>query len=312
MFVGHALLAFALVAGVATRFVPPRRALAFGAVAAAFATVPDVDIGYAVVGLVGALGGGPLDLASAFWETGNVVHRGMTHSLVVAPVAALAAAAWVDGRGPARALAVGLAALLVATTASISGVLAGTVALAFVLACLAVGEVVVRRGDVGPRGTFLLALVGFASHPFGDVFTGEPPALFYPFASVPLETVTLDPDPTLHLLGAFGLELATVWAALLVWTRLHEGRSLPAVDARAVAGAGYAATAFVIPAPTLDLSYPFVFSVLAVGLVGVAPRVRVRRREFARPAPERAAYTGLTAVTVAALAYAVAYVSVVG
>lgn len=312
MFVGHALLAFALVAGAATRFEPPRRALVFGAVAAAFAAVPDVDIGYALVGLAGALGAGPLELASAFWETGNVVHRGVTHSLVVAPVAALAAAAWVDGRTPARALAVAVSGVLIATITALSGVLAGLVTFAFALACLAVAEVVLRRADLGPRGAFTLAFVGLASHPFGDMFTGEPPALFFPFASPSLETVTLHPDPTLHLLGTFGLELATVWAALLVWTRLREGRSLPRVDARAAAGAGYAASAFLIPAPTLDLSYPFVFSVLAVGLVGVAPRVRVRRREFARPAPERAAYTGLTAVTVAAAAYAVAYVSLVG
>ena len=312
MFVGHAFLAFALVGALAARLTDPRRALAYGAVAAAFAAVPDVDIGYAVVGLGGALGAGPLDLASAFWETGNVVHRAVTHSLVVAPVAALAAAAWVDGRPLARTLAFVLAVLLVAVATVATGVLAGIVTFAFAAACLALAAVVVRRTDLGARTTFWLALLGLASHPFGDMFTGEPPALFYPLASVPLETVTLHPDPTLHLLAAFGIELATVWAALLVWTSLREGRRLPRVDARAATGAAYAASAFVIPAPTLDVSYPFVFSVLAVGLVGVAPRVRFRARTLSRPGPERAVYTGLTAVTVAALAYAAAYVSLFG
>ncbi|WP_313690828.1 metal-dependent hydrolase [Halorarum halobium] len=317
MFVGHALFAFALVAGLAGRVTDPRRALAYGAVAAAFAAVPDVDIGYALVGLGGALGSGALDagplaLASTFWETGNVVHRAVTHSLVVAPIAALAAAAWVDGRPLARLLAVALAAVLVAAATILTGALAATVTFAFAAACLVLATVVASRTTLGPGATFVLALVGLVSHPFGDFFTGEPPALFYPISDLPLETVTLHPDPTLHLLAAFGIELATVWAALLVWIRLREGPRVPRIDPKAATGAAYAGLAFLIPAPTLDLSYPFVFSVLAVGLVGIAPRVRFRAREFSRPGPERAVYTGLTAITVAALAYAVVYLVTIG
>ncbi|MFC7136799.1 metal-dependent hydrolase [Halobaculum litoreum] len=228
MFVGHALAAFALVAVVARRRgQPPSRALAFGCVAGLFAAAPDVDIGYALVGVVSTLGtgAGALGLAESFWATGNVVHRAVTHSLVVAPAVALAAAAWVDGRTGARAAALALATGLVAVTAVVGGGLAALVTVAFVVTALALGEGIRRRTDIAARTTFWLALAGLVSHPFGDVFTGEPPALLYPFATEVLTArVALSADPVFHLLGAFAIELATVWAAVIVWTRLRAER----------------------------------------------------------------------------------------
>ena len=113
MFVGHGLLAFALVAAVAARLDQPRRrTVAFGLVAGSFATVPDIDIAYALVGVLGAEAASPLRLAETFWATGNVVHRGVTHSLVVAPIAAALAgllSARRDARGRRR-VALSLAA----------------------------------------------------------------------------------------------------------------------------------------------------------------------------------------------------------
>jgi hypothetical protein len=77
----------------------------------------------------------------------------------------------------------------------------------------------------------------------------------------------------------------------------------------------------VLPAPTLSVSYHFVFSVLAVGTVGMAPRElpisRLRRpTTLSRPWLSRpdandalaAALTGLTAVTLGTVAYTAGYV----
>lgn len=338
---GHALAAFALVAVVARRGgASPGRALTVGVVAGAFATAPDVDITYALVGVAAGVSGGAgaLGLAESFWSTGNVVHRAITHSLVVAPVVAAVAAAWVHGRADARAIAVALAAGLVTVVGAVGGPLAALVTLAFVATALALSAVVRSQTALSPRATFALALVGLAPHPFGDVFTGEPPALLYPFGSEVLSArVALSADPTLHLLGAFAIELATLWAAAVVWIRLRaerDGRLAVAdrsgrlsvrlrdrLDPRALVGAGYAASAFVIPAPTLELSYPFVFSVLAVGVVAVVP-VRIRRTgswrergraalapELAAPGVERAVVTGLATVSIAATGYLVAYLT---
>ena len=100
MFVGHALLAFALVAAVARwRGWEPERAIQVGVVAGLFATAPDLDILYGPVGLVGGVSG-VMGAAETFWSTGNVTHRGPTHSMVVGLVAAGAFAAWARGTVP--------------------------------------------------------------------------------------------------------------------------------------------------------------------------------------------------------------------
>ncbi len=319
MFVGHAMLAFAVVAAVASAAGSSRRgALALGATAGAFAAVPDVDILYALLGLVRAETSGALAMADAFWETGNVVHRAVTHSLVLAVPASLAAAAWAagvrrDGRAgyAARGVAVALVAGVVAVAAAESGPLGVVVVAAFGGAVVAVGNEAARRTDASVAAVFTAALFGLWSHPFGDLFTGHPPAFLYPFdATLVAHRVTLHPDPTVHLLAAFGLELLVVWAAVATFVRLTDVHAT--VTPHAGIGAGYAAAAFVVPAPTLDLSYPFVFTVLAVGFVGGLPRFSLERDAGVSPSvrlPERttALLTGLTAVTLGWVAYAAVY-----
>ncbi|MFB6103296.1 MAG: metal-dependent hydrolase [Haloplanus sp.] len=317
MFVGHAAVAFALVAGVAVaRSWAGERALVVGVLAGAFAALPDVDIAYAFVGVASAAGAtsDALTVASAFWSTGNVVHRAVTHSLVLAlPVALLAA---LRATGPTvRRRSLALVVPLVALVGAVSGALGALVTLLFTLGAVAIGTVAAHHGGVDARTIFAAAVVGLASHPFGDLFTGEPPAMLYPLdATLVSERVALAADPTLHLLGVFGIELVTVWAAVGVACLAAGLRPTTAVRPQATLGAGYAASILLIPAPTLDLSYPFVFSVLGVGLLGVLPRVRLVG-EGGGPTVEppdwlAALVTGLSAITVAWLAYLVAYVVV--
>jgi hypothetical protein len=74
------------------------------------------------------------------------------------------------------------------------------------------------------------------------------------------------------------------------------------VRPRAALGAGYAAAVFAVPAPTLHVSWPFVFSVLGVGVIGAPVGRSGLYRTRWRPVA-----TALAAVTVAAVAYTVAY-----
>lgn len=323
VFVGHALFAFAVAASVAV-FVgwPRQRALQVGVVAGLFAAAPDVDMAYALVGVATASVTDALALAGAFWQAGNLVHRAVTHSLVVAAIVALAvglvAAGVRRGSRPRQAAGVLWTAGLVVVAGATSGVLGAAVMALFCAVVLAITVATTRRTDFEARTVAAAALFGVASHPFGDLFTGEPPAILYPLdVTVFAERVSLHADPTLHLLGAFGLELATVWAAAFVALWLTGRPMRAALDPRAALGVGYAASLLVIPAPTLDLSYPFVFTVLAVGAVGATPRLR---RPLATPRssratlelPERwsAAVTGLAAVTLAWVAYSVVYLLV--
>lgn len=298
MFVGHALLAFALVAGVAHALDRPReRALALGALAAAFATAPDVDMLYAPVGVVGA--DTVTGAATGFWSAGNVVHRAVTHSLPVGGVLAGALAALARGgryRYPAGAALAGL----VAVAAAESGALGAVVMAAFVLVALAVAAGGVLLG-FSPRAVGAAALVGLLSHPFGDLLTGEPPAMLYPLDAA-LVASRPDPfaDPTLNLLAPFALELAVAWLAALTYLWVDGARLRETLAGRATVGAGYAGAALVLPAPTLETSYHFVFSVLAVGAVAAVP-TRLRRY------PRRTLVTGLAAVTLAGAAYTAVY-----
>ncbi|MFC7141238.1 metal-dependent hydrolase [Halosimplex aquaticum] len=305
MFVGHACLAFAIAAFGAHRLGWSRAtALRVAVLAGLFATLPDVDVVYGLAGLVApSPGAGPIPVES-FWDAGNRVHRGVTHALPVAAVTTVAVSLAARSESHLRAVGGGLLLALIPVVTLLSGLLAGAVTVVFVLGAVAL-VVAAHRRDVSPRVLGGAALVGLVTHPFGDLLTGEPPALLYPFdLTLVAERVVLSADPTLHLLGAFGIELATVWLALAAYFRISGERPHAHVDRRAVLGVAYAGAALALPAPTLEVSYHFVFSVLAVGVVGVSPPTFERFRSW------RAAVTALSAISLAAVAYAMVYLFV--
>jgi hypothetical protein len=311
MFVGHGLVAFSIAASIASsRGWTVERALAVGLLAGLFAMLPDVDMLYAVVGIIVSLEGGFVT-SEAFWTVTNEVHRGPTHSLIVGAIAAIGFAGW-RARADFLSGAIGVVALfgLVALGVAVSGPIPGAIVAAFALAgigIVALGE----RFGLGAPAVFGAAALGLLTHPLEDVLAGPSPAFLYPFEiSLLREQVSLHPDPTLHLLGALLIELATIWAALVVFARLYGWRLRHHANPRAALGLGYVGAVFVIPAPTVEVASPFVFSVLAVGLVGVPIRARWRREDSIERIVDTVT-TALSAVTLAALAYGAAYLVVV-
>lgn len=312
MFIGHGLVAFALVAGLATiAGWDAERALALGALAGAFGLAPDVDILYAPVGLVGA--SGAVEIETAFWAAGNVVHRGATHSVLVGGTAAVAAGLWAARGGGSRTIAAAIGVGVVALGA-LGGLLTAFVLAAFVVAVLAIAHVGARHG-FAPRYVGAAALAGLLSHPFGDLFTGAPPAFLYPLdVTLVARRLVLHPDPTMHLLAAFALELATMWAAAFVYLSVTDRRPTDHVSPHATLGLGFAAAVVFLPPPSLDSPYQFTAAALGVGMisgVGVVPR---RFWAFAWQDADRprlpaldAAMTALVAVSTALVAYGALY-----
>jgi membrane-bound metal-dependent hydrolase YbcI (DUF457 family) len=303
VFVGHGLLAFAVVALAGERLGWDRRAaLAVAVLAALFGTLPDVDVVYAPVGLL--LNGDPATPIESFWDAGNRVHRGVTHSLVVAVPTAAAVGLLATRRAAAR-VAGGVAFAGVCLLATlVSGALGAAIALVFVAGAAGLA-VLARRYEVTPARAAGAALLGLATHPFGDLLTGSPPAMLYPFdATLVAERVILSPDPTLQLLAAFWLELAVVWLAVAVYFRLTDRRALTHVERPAALGVVYGGAALVLPPPTLAVSYHFVYTVLGTGLVAVVATRPVARLSWS------IAVTALTAVSVASVSYAVVYLVV--
>ncbi|MFW5896127.1 MAG: hydrolase [archaeon] len=317
MMVGHAALAFAIAASVAVAVGWPRdRVLAVGLVAAGFAVAPDADMVYALTGLSGEATG-PMDAATDFWGASTLVHRSITHSLVLAIPAGLAFAAWTV-RGPWRAIARPIALVLsvglIVVATIYSGFLGGIVSLAFVATGLLVATLARYLTTLAPGQILAVAWLGLLSHPWGDLFTGEPPAFLYPFdATLVASRVYVHPDPTVHLLAVFGIEMATVWFAIWVLDTQVDRSLVGTVERKAWLGLGYAAAAIVLPPPTVDFSYHFVFSILAVGTVLGAPRFQgsvltlARHRRLDRERITTAALTGLAAVSLAWIGYAIGY-----
>ncbi|MFP4529904.1 MAG: metal-dependent hydrolase [Halodesulfurarchaeum sp.] len=299
MFVGHAALAFAIV-GLAGHSLgwPRERALSLAVVAAVAATIPDLDMLVAFPSLFASSGSGFVPV-EAFWD-GAAAHRSITHSLVVAgPTAAVVGLVAAGGR--VTALGLGLA---LATAGTLIALPAGTPAIVvpFVLGAVGLG-LLARRLPLGWQTAGLAAAVGLFTHPFGDLVTGDPPWLLYPAGlEVFAGRVTLAADPTLHLLAAFFLEIGAIWLGLFAFGKIR-GRSLSTqIKPRAAVGASFAVAVFLIPAPTLGESYQFVFGALTMGAVGLVPRDR--------RAPLAWIVTGLAAVTLAGVGYAVAYLLV--
>ena len=309
MMVGHAALAFALGAWLADwAGVDAGKALLIGAVAGGFAIVPDADMGYAFVGVLTAGTLDPSVLLDSFWDAGLTVHRGMTHSLVIGLFSAVAFGLFAGDRFR-RGAGVALLGGAVIATGSLVGYLEAGVMASFAVAGGAV-TLIARRAGVQPLTVFGAALVGLLTHPFGDLFTGTAPTLLYPFDIRLLPTrVTLAGDPTIHLVGAFAVELAAIWFAVLVYARLQQLPIGDRIHPTAAVGAVYAGLVLFIPPPTLDVSYHFVYSVLAVSSVGLLTDLP---RPDLRSARSRQAVflTGLTAATVALLSYGIAYVVV--
>ena len=323
MFVGHGLLVFALaVVAADRRGWSSRRALTLGAAAGAFATLPDVDVVYALIAIDGGrfLGGGSVR-PDVFWTAANSVHRSMTHSLIVAAVAGPALGAWssrADGR-VLRGLALGVLVGVVAVAVVVSGSLGGIVMGAFVVGGLATATACRRWTDLSPGVIGSAATLGLASHPWGDLLTGQPPQLFYPFDTGVLSArLVLHPDPTLHLLGAFAVELATIWLAAIavVWVTDRSWRTF--YGPSAALGATYGAAALVLVPPTLETSFHFVFSIIGLG-IACAGLSWFRSRSPPTPAAatdggtERSAFdvgaVGLTGTTVALVGYVLVYLA---
>jgi membrane-bound metal-dependent hydrolase YbcI (DUF457 family) len=336
VFVGHALFAFALAALLADRLGwSAERALTLGAVAGAFAALPDVDMAYAAVAIdFGRLTAESLTRPSTLWDATREVHRALTHSLVVSVLAGgafgLWAVAW-NRRPTVRVggslLAVGVLAALVGVGSARSGTLGLVVLGTFAVGGLAIATAARLRTDLSGRALVTAAVLGLCSHPWGDLVTGEPPKLFYPFDVRVLDgRVLLHGDPTVHLLGAFALELAVVWLAAVAVATVTGRSWREAIDPRAAAGLAYGVAAVLMVPPTLEVSYHFVFSILAVGVVcggmsltpGSASIPRPvplswpdasRRRPVGPPSAFEGTVSALAGITAALVGYAAVYLA---
>jgi hypothetical protein len=314
MFVGHEFLAFAV--GVAAARLAGKSdgtALTIGLLAGASALLPDLDLLVGALSYASVLTGGATASWEGLWGVSNTVHRGVSHAVlgglggaVVLTATAVGVRSWRTGdRWPvlgafAVVVAVVVTLLDVAVTAggaretlSIGLVLGGAV----VLGTGAVSNTTRSRGEL-----FGAAVIGFLTHPFGDIFLAAPPQFLHPLDIVLLtDSVRLAPDPTLNLLAIALVELGTVWAGVLAYASVSETSIRQAIDSRALVGLGYPVLMAFVPTPTMVDAHWLGITLVPLAGVGLLARPSVgastRERGFAR------LVTGLATMTMGALMY---------
>lgn len=316
MYLGHSFLAFAIV-GIAGRLLDlePRRTLLLAALAGAFGFLPDVDMWRTVLVFLREGPRGVFPTEEHVFVHSWVVHRTLTHSVVVGAGVVLATGLFAVVRdrtvAPDRGVAVGLFALATLGLLASSFRAGGAVALAtmglFLGTSVAVASAGFDRG-ASPGDVTSAAAVGVLSHPLGDLWMGRPAAFLYPISSVPpIGIVRFSRDPVLHFLAAIAVEVGLLWTCILVVAAVAGRRLRPALSPLAAAGLLYAAVLGSVPPPTFAEAYQFAIGLFAASLlVAIAVLWIDRRAERPRPVA-RASLSAVAAFTLALLSYAVAY-----
>lgn len=316
MYLGHSLLAFAVV-GLAgwVLDLDARRALLVAVLAGAFGFLPDVDMWRTLLVFLREGPRGVFPTEEHLFVHSWVVHRTLTHSLVVGSVAAAATGLVVLARersvAPDRAVANGLLAVVVVGLLASSWRAAGVVSLVtmglFLAAAIAVAHVGFERGARTTEVT-AAAGVGFLTHPLGDLWMGRPPAFLYPLSTEPpIGRVRFSTDPVLHFVAAIGVEVALLWACLFVVAMLTDRQLRAFLSPLAAGGLLYAAALGVVLPPTFTEAYQFVTGLFALSLLVVIGVLWTDRRAARGGTVVRASVSGVVAFTLALASYAVAY-----
>lgn len=316
MYLGHSLLAFAVV-GLAGWLLDldTRRTLLVAAIAGAFGFLPDLDMWRTILVFLREGPRGIFPTEEHLFVHSWVVHRTLTHSMVVGAGVAAATGLFAVARertvSPDRAVANGLLGLAILVLVAFSWHAGGgpsfvTMGL-FLAAALAVAHVGFERGAT-PTEVTAAAALGLTTHPLGDLWMGRPAAFLYPFAAEPpIGTVRFSTDPVLHFVAAIGVEVALLWTCLLVVAALTDRQLRSFISPLAVGGLLYAAALGVVLPPTFAEAYQFVSGLFALSLLVAIAVVWDDPRGVRRLAVLRASVSGVVAFTLALVGYAVAY-----
>lgn len=262
MIVGHFFLAFSLTALILYYWgYEGEIALKIAVIAGMFSILPDLDIFYAAKELTVLFSSGFYGFSEAFWETSSSIHRGLTHSLIFLGLSATCFGLYYEIRSDL------LASVVIITGTSVSFLSAGAIPALVTAIFLTAGLTITAYSlEFTSLKEFLLTVsAGLLLHPFGDVFTGTPPDLLYPFSLNLVEKkVILVADPGLNLFAVMGIELLLVWAGVYSYC-LIKGRDIwNNLSHKILPGVLGFFLAIPIQNPSLSSPYRPVFSLLGL------------------------------------------------
>lgn len=317
MYLGHSFLAFAIVAAVGHRVtdLDRRRVLLLAALAAGYGILPDVDTWRTLYVFLREGPEGVFPMEHYVWQYSWMVHRQLTHSVVTGSAATVvsglaALSLQRDGDllrvGSAVALAGAIGGLLFAALHTAGSIGAATMAL-FLAGAVGLAVTGRARGATALHVT-AVAGVGLLTHPFGDFWMGQPPAILAPLVSEPpFDEVFLSSDPVLHYIGAVGVEVALLAVCVHLVCTLTGRDTRAYLSPLALLGLGYAGALGRVPPPTFAEAYQFAGGLFALSVLVVLAVSLFDPREEAAGTRARALFTGVVAFGLGLVAYAAAY-----
>lgn len=284
MIVGHGPLAFALTAVIllVTTTLSNRDTLYLASVAGIASTLPDIDILFPLLSLAAV---NPLtlsELISQFWTVAGERHRHATHSLLILTGGTLISIAQLQFTPTKRKYSI---------LASLALVFALPLTLPTQLLLTAIITSIYllakhKPATVSHRTLGLAFLFGTTLHPLGDMFTGTPPAFFYPFTNIiGLSRWTIT-EPTLQFALIFLLEIGSLIAALVLIAHLTEIDWITYTDVQpkpyhaVISTLSISGLLFVFgtqTAPTVDSATFFVIPLVGATIIGNTPTLAKRK-----------------------------------
>lgn len=285
MIIGHGPLAFALVALVllVTTSFSKRKILYLAAIAGIASILPDVDVLFPLISLLSVDTLSITVLTEQFWAVSGERHRLATHSLIVFGTATLIAYAQMYIKPTYQKYSIALSSILIFILP-----LALPVQLLFGTTLVTVYTLTKYKPKTTKIHEPALAFAfGAFLHPFGDMFTGTPPAFLYPFTDILQLSRWTIADPTLHFILIFTLEIGSLIAALSLIAHLTDFDILTYTDVRPkphqtlVSAIALATALFVIgtnTTPTVDSATTFVLPLVGATTIAATPTLLYKRR----------------------------------
>lgn len=262
MFVGHFFLAFVLAAGFFQwKGESKTDSLMLGLFAGFFAVLPDLDIIYAFKTFI-QFALAP-EFMEAFWENSQVIHRGISHSLVTGFIAAT-----LFSLGYEKNSLIGniFSSIFLGVFAFIVSGWIG----AFVMALYGiVGGFLSSKAEeyISRKKLYGVSLLGLLTHPFGDLFTGSPPQLLYPLKLELIPSrLAIFAEPTLNLVTLVIIELVLVASGLYLINLLKDIK-FQIKNPSITTAITYALTALVISPPSIQNPYIYLVTLFSFSLL---------------------------------------------
>lgn len=266
--IGHLAVAFILVS-ISYLFASKKSneaILVIASIAAVFSLVPDIDILLPLAISSNSITS-PEAVVSNFWAASTQYHRGVTHSLLTTLSGSIFAVGSFYRDSVSKlffsfSIVISLIGAVFSAQLFVLGI--------FWLSVVTISIFIRRNTSLSLRDIAVSSSIGLLSHPFGDIFTGEPPAFLYPFNLSFIETrVTFASEPTTHFFILFFIELALSLAAIAIFYKLKYGVAFRPIGIKPASSFILAIPfLFFLPLPTVDSNYwPTVIAVLLSGLL---------------------------------------------